>query len=58
MECVILYRPSERARIAFVWSEDGMGIANFTNRDAAIAYADKNKMFATVPYQIVECDEL
>lgn len=59
MECVILYRPNRDARVCFVWSEDGMGIETFPDEEAAIKYADKNKMFQSgVPYQIVECDEL
>ena len=57
MDTVILYRASN-GKVCFVWSDDGMGIETFPNIEAAIEYADKNKLFQAVPFQLVECDEL
>lgn len=62
MNCCILYRVGI-GRLQFVYDgtdESGEHIAEFPHMDAAVAYADANKLFQSgqADYQIVELDEL
>jgi hypothetical protein len=56
MECVILFRLNS-GRVDFVSS--GHEISVFKNLDEAVEYVEKHsRLLQTIPYQIVELDEL
>lgn len=63
MRCIILYRvnggPAE-AVMQWVPDKNDYRIEEYPNFDAAVAFADTNKLFQSgqADYQIVELDEL
>lgn len=58
MDCMIAYRVN--GKIHAVMDEDTGDVAVFPHHDAAVAYADANKLFQSgqANYQIIVLDEL
>jgi septin family protein len=56
-ECVILMR-MDSGRVQFVFDQNEVDICVFKDRDEAQEYVDKNRLLQSIPYQIVELDEI
>lgn len=59
MDCIIAYRVNG-GDVEMVLNRTGIGVVVFPNHDAAVTYADANKLFQSgqADYQIVVLDGL